>query len=444
MKCARRFFLGFLIAGLLGFYSIYVSGGEKNSDLWLRLDFENALAPNAGSFKDAVKPAFSRKGDAYTPEGCQVSANTPRYVKGHHGQGLYIGGVVRNLLKPALAEISFPKGKTNGLASVGKAKLAQVESDEAFIGETCLSVSTAKKLNSGLSIPLSVSGNGLYIFSCYLKGDGFLTLSAKFAEDNDANLTGKPLKISLTSDWKRYFIWFYSKESAELAVELKSAMGKRMKFMLDAMQLEKQKKLNANFETKQFPYGTGFSLGPWINGRKKSMGDYFNLGWSTDKAGSFPFKEGTITVWLKPEFNPTDCLHHQIYSRYYMKYSLAKRCYSQIAFMRAPNEADNKKKNPNGWLIVSCSKTPSLKRGSWTRLTTTWSNKLQKIALYCDGKLVKEDRALTLTDYKPAQRNFLIGSHEKYGFLNGTLDELSIYSKALSPEEVKASYEKEK
>jgi hypothetical protein len=441
MRIAGVFVIGMIVAAFICSYDVMAGDGDEV--LWLGLDFENQLAPNAGSFKDSVKSNFSRKGVAYTPDGCEVSADTPRFVEGHKGQGLYIGGVVRNLLKPALAEIAFPEGKVQGIESLRKCKVAQIESDDAFVGDNSLSISTSKRLNSGIKIPLTVSGNGLYIFSFYLKGNGFITLSAKFAEEDDANLAEKPLKINATSEWKRHFIWFYAKDSAEVAVELKSAMGKRMKFEIDALQLEKQKKVNANFEKKQFPYGTGFSPGPWINGRKKSMGDVFRLTWSPEKAGSFPFEEGTITVWIKPEFNPEDCRHHQIFSRYYMWYSLAKRCYSQVGFMRGANEAENKSKNPNGWLILACAKVPALKRGVWSRLTVVWSNKREKIAIYSNGKLLKEDRSLTLTDYKSAQRNFLIGSHAKDGFLNGTLDELSIYSKAFTPEEVKASFEKE-
>jgi len=434
--------IGFVLLVMLLCTSLGTLAEEANGDLWLRLDFENELAPNAGSFKDSVTPHFARKSEACTPEGCMVGIDIPRFVDGHRGQGLYIGGKVRNLLKADIADIAFADNKLNGINILADAEVKQVKSNDSFTGVTCLEVSTPKVLNSGISIPLSVSGNGLYIFSFYLKGKGLFRLSAKFEDNADANMTDKPVKINATSEWKRHFIWFYAKESAKVLINIKNAMGKRMNFSMDTLQLEKQKKLRANFESKQFPYGTGFSPGPWISGRKKSLGDQFKLVWSRDKVKSFPYKEGTISLWIKPEFNPNDCRNHEIFSRYYMKFSLAKRSYSNLIFMRGKNEADNKKKNPHSWMIMNCSKAPAFKRGAWSQMTVTWSNKAQKIAFYLNGALLKEDRSLLLEGFKGAY--FVIGSHEKSGYLNGTLDEISIYAKAFSSEEVKACYEKEK
>jgi len=128
-----------------------------------------------------------------------------------------------------------------------------------------------------------------------------------------------------------------------------------------------------------------------------------------------------------------------------MNYYLEKRCYSQLTFLRGGmNEAQNKKKNPKSSLKITSAKSTAFKRGVWSQLTTTWSNEKQKIAFYINGELLAKDRSLVPRDSQGAQGGLNIGSWNKDNFLNGTLDEINIYSRALSPEEVKAYYQKEK
>ena len=79
----------------------------------------------------------------------------------------------------------------------------------------------------------------------------------------------------------------------------------------------------------------------------------------------------------------------------------------------------------------------------WTHIVATMNNSTGEWAIYLNGKLAGKktfSERGRLSDMKGT--DFVVGRRDSHAFLKGALDELKVYSRALSAEEVKAAYEK--
>jgi len=77
----------------------------------------------------------------------------------------------------------------------------------------------------------------------------------------------------------------------------------------------------------------------------------------------------------------------------------------------------------------------------WLFLAGTYSKYQQKVRLYVNGNLVKEFNAWNFSLHKGDDKLYIGSGITTHYVFNGTIDEVAIYSKALSEEEIKALYQ---
>jgi len=411
--------------------------GVSEKDLWLAFDFENSIEPSGGSAKGQMTVTFSRETRGVSPEGTECAANGPRFVKGFQGRGLYMGGESRNLLKPELADMEFPAGKVEGVDVLEGAAIEQVKTDDAWFGETCLKVQSSKKLGSGVSFPITVSGGGFYVFSLHVRGQGQLALRVVKPE-GAAWTVGPEKSVSCSSNWSRHAVWVYATDTVSTSVTLATNAGERSEFFVDGVQLEKREKVMgfAFPEKNEYPYGKELSPGPWTPGRQKSAGDFFCVRW--DQKFMFPIAEGSYSLWFKPCFARGDCEYHSIIERYYQWSNLACWPYCQLNFFRGKNSAEHDQRSDMGQVEVR--RPEAFAQDQWCLLTVTWSNAERKSALYFNGELIGQ--TLSMCDSTYANGFMGIGNDgTSPSNTNGVLDNIRIYSRALAADEIKKEYE---
>lgn len=99
----------------------------------------------------------------------------------------------------------------------------------------------------------------------------------------------------------------------------------------------------------------------------------------------------------------------------------------------------------NRYTYVSCSSNVSLNQ--WHHAVGVVNRNVNQVSFYLDGRLTGSVSILNWTLANTSNMNLLIG-HEgspiggmwNYSAFNGTIDEIRIYNRALSPEEINASY----
>lgn len=82
----------------------------------------------------------------------------------------------------------------------------------------------------------------------------------------------------------------------------------------------------------------------------------------------------------------------------------------------------------------------SLLTGHWHMLVATFDTNAQKRAIYWDGRLVAHDNVAAMPDKKEA---FSIGNSTYFTerFFNGSIDEVALWDRAVSPAEVASIYQ---
>jgi len=82
--------------------------------------------------------------------------------------------------------------------------------------------------------------------------------------------------------------------------------------------------------------------------------------------------------------------------------------------------------------IISLSSQPINK---WLHIAATYNRYENKIRLYADGELKKEEGGITGSPIATANNNLNISSFAGQYFFNGTIDSIRIFNKALTPDE---------
>ncbi|MBI3986896.1 MAG: LamG domain-containing protein [Lentisphaerae bacterium] len=408
--------------------------------LWLGWDFENTLEPSGGEARTKASMTLNRDSELVAPDGRATSdRHQPCFVAGVSGKGLFLGGQAENLLKPDFADMNLDGGELFGISALAEAVLKPAEQG-AWFGETCLKVATSKEAGSGISIPVKLSGGNygpdkpfLYVFSLHIKGHAALSLEIGPA----SGACSDPKTLQCTDEWKRHTVWMFAGERVEAVVKLKTAGGGESDFFIDGLQLEKKDNAQVSVAGRNAPRGKDFSPGPWAPGGKAVQADRLSVSWPGAK---FHSPEGTFSVWLKPLFNRDDAEGHVVISRSHMFYQLMFQPQGTLFFARA-NEGDDRKENP--WGAIGIPRPGKLEKDAWSLLTATWSNADKRTRLYFNGEPLGEKNSFFETDMNRNETLQLgVWNPDNLDGLNGVLDDLKIFSRALSADEIKAEYER--
>jgi len=83
--------------------------------------------------------------------------------------------------------------------------------------------------------------------------------------------------------------------------------------------------------------------------------------------------------------------------------------------------------------------------GKWVHLALTYDSETHLIKKYINGNLVQTTELIGLTDYKIGSSTYSVrigrNAHHGAGYADGTIDEVRIYSRALSEDEIRRLYE---
>lgn len=93
----------------------------------------------------------------------------------------------------------------------------------------------------------------------------------------------------------------------------------------------------------------------------------------------------------------------------------------------------------NDWKLVSSKE--SIKTKEWIFAAVTYEFASYELKLFLNGKLVSENKSVPPIPECP---DLYIGSHSKGNFFHGFIDDVRIYNRALSDEEINMIYTKEK
>lgn len=430
------------IIGLVGLFALVLFQQDVSAkeDVWLEFNFDYTVKPSGGTFRNEVQANFSRPSQAISPSGVEFGKGVPRFAAGLSGTGIFMGPQVHNQLPAALADISFEKGELEGITAVKGASLEQITTEEAWHGDTCLEVKPRTTVGSGFTVSRELKA-GLSIFSIHIKGKGMLSLRATAPP---GALLGEAKRIVCKDEWKRYDVWVWAPSSTSADFSVVTKMGMPTTFYVDGLQVDEgAKNLQANFEKRSFPYGKNFSPGCWVQGGSRSAADALTIKWEESGGEEFPVEEGSYNVWYKPAIHRADCAAHSIIKARYLTYSLKLAGYNTIDFYRGRNEAANKKENKRSHIRIG--RPASLKKDTWCMLTVTWSNEDKKVVLYCNGRKLKEIESKQTGRLYGSQ--LYIGHHHSRQHpqsAQGVLDDLRIYSRALSPKEIEEAYDKGK
>ena len=164
---------------------------------------------------------------------------------------------------------------------------------------------------------------------------------------------------------------------------------------------------------------------------------YFN---GTDASASIPYSEKispkdelTFSLWLKPE----------ILKQYAI---IAERQVSYGFQLSAEGEAVFYIKDQDSEYYGVKSPTGTITEGNWANVTGTFSNKTKDLILYVNGEKVTTTNLPNVTNIFDGHTNFplTIGyqhNSQAYHF-QGNIDDIRIYNKALSEDEVLRNYSK--
>lgn len=443
----KRFILVFLFIAS----GVNLFGDEKNhedKDLWLSFNFNSGLNPSGGYGKttSVKKVVFSRPFEVLRPENKIFKSNQPCLVKGKFGQSLYLGAYNKNLLSAELSDFSYSKDAKTSVSTLYNAKI--FIRNKGFFGNQSLAVNANGVFEGGISIPFTIEGGEgkskgkmkVSLFSFYIKGKGFIKVTATIKN----GITSGEKKLLLSKKLNRVTMWLASNGKSKAKVKIVNLLGLRCKYIIDGLKLENTKMYlsKQNLEKKK-NCGSDYSATAWIKGGNelsniKVLDSFFITLIDKDQ---FPVKEGTISVWIKPDFNQFDAMDHNIISLGSAFYSLMYQCYNRITFFRCNNKYVSGGKIVGGYGAVGKSR-PKLKRGEWGVFVATWSNKNHSTRLYYNGELIGECNSLYKADKISTKistylKTLTIGSYAGNS-LNGTIDELKIYSRALTSAEIKA------
>jgi len=171
-----------------------------------------------------------------------------------------------------------------------------------------------------------------------------------------------------------------------------------------------------------------------------------------DSKGKINLKEGTIEMWVKPNWDGSDKNERPLFDivgtpEWWNRFVIVKTSKGKLMF----DIVSGKETVKNIWaadnhITVDIS---NWEKGKWYQITATWKNvnsdkRNAKIELYINGKrYVKVNRQITIT--KLGEKIFLgaNANPKNRSFWNGVIDEVAIYDYAKSEEEILFQFEEQ-
>lgn len=421
-----------------------VATASAKDDLWLKFDFDGTLEPTGGSAKDDMRVAYARPYELVLPGNRVLAADAPRFEEDRGRRGLWLGRVATNLLPPGLADLSAPAA--GEVAPLGGAKAAAAGASEPLYGKGVLKVEASDLYGGGVALKFSLPGAALpdgrlvpFLFSLHARGSGKVELRA----DAAGGQAEAPKGLALDGRWQRASTWLASATPTTAEVRLVNRAGFACAFELGGLKLEKKDRVHATVAAGglQAAYGSDFTPSAWSRGEGPSaaatnLADRLEVKWKGPEP-SFPYAEGSVTAWVRPDFHRGDAEGHGVFARYYMIHSLLFEPYGQLGYYRGQDLVDK----ANNFGEVRASRPQEMERGQWVFLAATWSDQAAVTRLYFNGRLLGE-RPSHGEREEQANPSLVLGGWGDP--LDGLLDALSIHSRALTADEVRALAERKK
>ena len=414
---------------------------SAKDDLWLRFDFDGTLEPTGGFAKDDMQVTYLRPYEMVLPGNRLLAADAPRFEEDQGRRGLWLGKVATNLLPPGLADLSAPAA--GEFAPLAGAKATAAESKDALFGSGMLHVEASNLYGGGVLLKFSLPGAALpdgrllpFLFSFHVRGSGKVELRADVA----GGQAEAPKSLALDGRWQRASLWLASSNAASAEARLVNRAGFACAFQLSGLKLEKKDRAYATVGPSGMAaaYGSDFTPSAWSKGQGPSavptnLAERIEVKWRGPEP-SFPYAEGSVTAWIRPDFHRGDAEGHGVFARYYMIHSLLFEPYGQLGYFRGEDLVDK----ANNFGEVRVSRPEDLETGKWGFLAATWSDKAAMTRLYFNGRLLGEHPSHGDRE-EQANPSLVIGGWGDP--LDGLLDTLAIYSRALSADEVRALFE---
>lgn len=153
----------------------------------------------------SVPVSFSRVGVAYDQQGNIVPANTPRFFSQSGKSGLLIEEFTTNMLTANQSNCGNTTGDTTGFVKYGSDTLLEITTNEHYIGNSCLKVTTTANIGRGVYLTSRTTTVGLpYTETVILKGSG--TLQLRIVNQNETQIRATSGDIVLTDTWTEYSV----------------------------------------------------------------------------------------------------------------------------------------------------------------------------------------------------------------------------------------------
>lgn len=168
-------------------------------------------------------------------------------------------------------------------------------------------------------------------------------------------------------------------------------------------------------------FATGDSSPTWTNEGKSQKALSFNGNNEINTSSFSGLNETTWSFWVKPQTSNSQLMFRNLGASDYIAINTSGKAYRLRTF------------SGSGDILTNSGILPT---NEWSHITMTYSN--PGVKLYLNGKLENQNDTYTLGNLNSY---FKIGRYSSsYDGLNGLIDEVKIYNRALTPEEVKQDY----
>jgi len=385
---------------------------------WLRGELVNVEPTEDGKLviKTVAQPTFTRDSIAYKSDGSQVAVNVPRFEAGKFGQGILIEEGTTNLLPSNDAQ-----GKTLFTSNDSSHSSNTLETSFGLNDLYSLkSVQLVFNINRGFVSPFypTVAGN-VYTFSYYVYNA--TSTSHNFTArlifyDGSGNVVRSFESNSIpvpAQQWKRISVTATALSGSTQCRVVGSESG-TISQVGDVYYFD-------NFQLEQKPYATSWTVGT----RQPEV-------ITVPTAGILNAGEGSASVWVY--------VNDLIKNTSAWRYILAHGTSDTANFIVLRHGADNMwyAMTSNGAGQQSMVKINDTLLIGWHHFAMRWS--VSELALFIDGVKVGSVN----NPYLPStmNNNFSIGRWllDAYGWTNTYIDDLALYNRALSDNEVQAIY----
>ncbi len=397
-------------------------------------DFHAGADPAAGA---AIPSRFFRDSAAYSGD-LVFAAGKPRLIAGKFGRGILLEERHANLLSPRQADAEGEE--PDEFIALNQAKL-KCATNAAWQGGQALRVDTPGSNGAeGLAVEAVVEqarydGRRIvpahYVASVYLKGSGALMLTL---QEPGATTDVEPVTLNLSAaQWTRCACVQAADfpaqaigpgHEADWPSLLPARFRRKVKLQLACATVDKSKATffadGLQLEPRLAPAaGQGINLAPrsWIPGKTAAAQDEFSVATSGAAFTNWP-GGGAISFWFNPAWDAQDG------GRELILYLGPSAIFFQHANGRLRFQPAGVEFLPYDW------------RGAWHHIAVTWDAAGRRV-LYLDGYDYANPRG-EVQPLAEALERLALSSPGAGNAPNGIVDELILFNRALSLEEIKA------